>query len=104
SLGGTSAFTRSVRSPADECAAGAWSWSPGGSRRGIAEESTGSPKFLENPHCPFAHGQSTPAGLRVPDRYGTAAWPLVSELQGLPQLGFRRSITWSSVSLVTRPR
>ena len=26
SLGGTSAFTRSVRSPADECAAEAWSW------------------------------------------------------------------------------
>jgi hypothetical protein len=25
-LGGTSASTRSVRSPADECAAGAWSW------------------------------------------------------------------------------
>src|SRR5262249_45780771 len=33
SLGGTSASTRSVRSPADECAAGAWSWSPGSSGR-----------------------------------------------------------------------
>jgi hypothetical protein len=54
SFGGTSAFTRSVRSPADECAAGAWSWSPGSSRRDFAEETTGSPKFLGNPDCPFA--------------------------------------------------
>jgi hypothetical protein len=35
SLGGTSASTRSVRSPADECAAGAWSWSPGSSGRDL---------------------------------------------------------------------
>ena len=33
SFGGTSRFTRSVRSPADECAAEAWSWSPGDSGR-----------------------------------------------------------------------
>jgi len=50
SLGGTAAFTRSVRSPADECAAEAWSWSPGISGRDIAEETTGSPKFLGNPN------------------------------------------------------
>jgi hypothetical protein len=48
------AFTRSVRSPADECAAEAWSWSPGSSGRDFAEETTGSPKFLGNPKCPFA--------------------------------------------------
>jgi len=47
--------TRSFRSSADECAAKAWSWSPGGSSREDAEETTGSPKFLENLKCPFAH-------------------------------------------------
>ena len=55
SFGGTSAFTRSVRSPADECTAGAWSWSPDVSSRDLAEETTGPPKFLGNPNCPFAH-------------------------------------------------
>ena len=50
-LGGTRCF----RSPTDECAVGAWSWSPGISSRDIAEETTGSPKFLGNPNCPFAH-------------------------------------------------
>jgi len=54
SLGGASAFTRWFRSWADECAAQAWSWSPGISSRGIAKETAGSPKFLGNPHCPFA--------------------------------------------------
>jgi hypothetical protein len=54
SFGGTSAFTRCFRSPTDECAAEAWSWSPGSSGRDAAEETTGSPKFLGNPKCPFA--------------------------------------------------
>ena len=47
--------TRCFRSPADECAAEAWSWSPGISGRDVAEETTGSRKFLGNPTCPFAH-------------------------------------------------
>ena len=38
--------TRCVRSLADECTAKAWSWSPGVSSRDVAEEATGSPKFL----------------------------------------------------------
>ena len=101
SLGGTSAFTRSFRSPADECAAEAWSWSPGISGRDFAEETTGSPKFLGNPDCPFAHVQSTPAGLLAPDHYGAAAWPLVIEQQRLPRKVFRRSIAWLSDSLST---
>ena len=67
SFGGTSALTRSVRSPADECAAEAWSWSPGVSSRDFTEETTGPRKFLGNPDCPFAHVQSTPAGLLAPD-------------------------------------
>ena len=50
SFGGTFAFTRSFRSPADEWAADAWSWSPGISGRVLTEETTGSPKFLGNPH------------------------------------------------------
>lgn len=54
SFDGTSAFTRSFRSPADECTAEARSWSPGSSSRDVAEETTGSPKFLGNPKRPFA--------------------------------------------------
>ena len=60
--------TRSVRSSVDECAAEAWSCSPGDSGREITEETTGSPKFLGNPNSPSAHVQSTPAGLLAPDR------------------------------------
>src|SRR5262249_11400777 len=61
----------------------------------------GSRKFLGNPNYPFAHVQSTPAGLRAPDRCGVAAWPLVSEQQRLPRKVFRRSIAWLSGSLST---
>jgi hypothetical protein len=67
--------------------------SPG---RELAEEATGSRKFLGNPDCPFAHVQSTPAGLRPPDHCGGAAWPLGSQKQGLPRKVFRRSIAWLS--------
>ena len=101
SFGGTSAFTRCVRSPADECAAEAWSWSPGISGRALAEETTGPRKFLGNPDCPFAHVQSTPAGLLAPDRflYSAAAWPSVFQQRRLPRKVFRRSIAWLSDSL-----
>src|SRR5262249_28943447 len=51
---GPRASPRSFRSPADECTAGAWSGSPGISGRHFAEETTGSPRFLGNPDCPFA--------------------------------------------------
>src|SRR5262245_49767166 len=47
---------------------------------------------------------STPAGLRAPDQYGVAAWPLVCEQQRLPQRVFRRSIAWLSDSLSTLRR
>jgi hypothetical protein len=94
SYGGTSALTRSFRSPTDECAAEAWSSSPGAPAGIFAEETTGSPKFLGNPNCPFAHVQSTPAGLLAPDQYGAAAWPLVCEKQRLPRKVFRSSIAW----------
>jgi hypothetical protein len=71
----------------------------------VAEETTGSRKFLGNPHCPFAHVQSTPAGLLTPDHCGAAAWPLVCEKQGLPRKVFRRSIAWHSdwLSTLRRP-
>ena len=104
SFGGTSASTRSLRSPADECAAGAWSWSPGVSGREFAEETAGSRKFLGNPDCPFAHVQSTPAGLRSPDHCGGAAWPPVPQKRGLPRKVFRRSIAWLSDWLSTLRR
>jgi hypothetical protein len=71
---------------------------------GVAEETTGSPKFLGNPDCPFAHVQSTPAGLLAPDHYDAAAWPLVCEKQRLPRKVFRRSIAWLSDSLSTLRR
>ena len=64
--------------------------------RELAEEATGSRKFLGNPDCPFAHVQSTPAGLRSPDHCGGAARPLGSQKQGLPRKVFRRSIAWLS--------
>jgi len=101
SFGGTSAFTRSFRSPTDECTAEAWSWSPGNSGRVRAEETTGPRKFLENLDCPFAHVQSTPAGLLAPDHYGAAAWPSVFQQRRLPRKVFRRSIAWLSDSLST---
>jgi hypothetical protein len=94
-------FHSLLRSSADEWAAKAWSWSPGSSGRDVAEETTGSPKFLGNPDCPFAHVQSTPAGLLAPDHCGVAAWPLVCEQQRLPRKVFRRSIAWLSDSLST---
>ena len=102
SLGGTSVCTRSFRSLVDECPTKAWSWlarclQPGNS----AEETAGSRKFLGNLDCPFAHVQSTPAGLLTPDRYSAAAWPLVCEKQRLPRKVFRRSIAWLSDWLST---
>lgn len=101
SLGGTSAFTRCFRSSEDECAIEAWSWCPGISIRGSTEETTGAPKFLENPNNPFAHVPATPAGLLAPDRCGAAVWPLVIERQRLPRGVFRRSIAWLLDSLST---
>jgi hypothetical protein len=70
----------------------------------ITEEATGSRKFLGNPHCSFAHVQSTPAGLLAPDHYGAATWPLVCEQQRLPRKVFRRSIAWPSNWLSTLRR
>ncbi len=70
----------------------------------VAEGTTGSPKFLGTPHCPFAHVQSTPAGPLAPDQYSAAAWPLVCEQQRLPRKVFRRSIAWLSDSLSTLRR
>ena len=56
------------------------------------------------PQLPVCHVQSTPAGLRAPDRYSAAAWPLVCEKQRLPRKVFRRSIAWRSGSLSTLRR
>ena len=44
------------------------------------------------PRLPVCPVQSTPAGPLAPDRYGAAAWPLVSEQQRLPRKVFRRSL------------
>ena len=55
SLGGTSAFTRYVSSPADECTAKAWSWSSGGSSRKFAEERTGFSQVPGEPRLSVCH-------------------------------------------------
>jgi hypothetical protein len=73
--------TRSLRSRADECAAQAWSWSPGGSCRDLAEETSGSPKFLGNPHRPFAH---------VPLRRRQDRWHQTIQCSGVA-LGHRKA-------------
>ena len=105
SLGGTSAFTRSFRSAADECAAEAGSWSPGSSGRDVAEETTGSPKVPGGPRLSVcACATPTPAGPRAPDRYRAAAWPWVIERPRLPRGVFRRSIAWLPDSLFTLRR
>ncbi len=69
-----------------------------GSRRGN-DRSSQVPGEPQN--CPFAHVQSTPAGLPAPDHYGAAAWPLVFQKQRLPRKVFRSSIAWLSDSLST---
>ena len=98
-------FTRWIRSPADECTAGAWSCSPGVLRPGLAEETTGPPKFLGNPHCPFAHVPfRRRRGCLHQTIHSAAAWPLVSQRQRLPRKVFRRSIAWLSDSLCTLRR
>ncbi len=102
SLGGTSAFTRSFRSPVDECTAEAWSWSPGISAR---EYCRGNDRISQVPGepqlsvCTCSH--PTPAGLLAPDHHGAATWPLVCEKQRLPRKVFRRSIAWLSDWLST---
>jgi len=102
SLGSTSACTRSVRSWADECAAQAWSWSPGGSSR---ECRRGNDRISQVPGEPRLSvctcSTPTPAGPLAPDHYSAAAWPLVIERQRLPRKVFRRSIAWLSDSLST---
>ena len=104
SLGGTSVPLVVFAPLADECTAEAWSWLPGISSRDVSEETAGSPKFLGNPDCPFAHVQSTPAGLRAPDHCSAAAWPLVNQKQRLPRKVFRSSIAWLSDWLSTLRR
>ena len=69
-----------------------------GSRRGSDRISQvpGEPQ-----NCPFAHVQSTPAGLPAPDHCSAAAWPLVFQQQRLPRKVFRSSIAWLSDWLST---
>ena len=96
--------TRCFRSPADECAAGAWSWSPGNSGRDVAEETTGSPKFLGNLDCPSARVLTDAGRTPAPDHFGAAAWPPHAQVQRLPRVDSRRSIARLSDSLSTLRR
>ena len=98
------ACTRSFRSSTDECAAEAWSSSPGISSREGCRGNDRISQVPGEPQCPFAHVQSTPAGLLAPDHCGVAAWPLVCEQQRLLRKVFRRSIAWLSDWLSTLRR
>ena len=96
--------TRSFRSPADECAAEAWSWSPGGSGREFPRRRQDLPSSWRISIVRLHVFLPTPAGLLAPDQYSAAAWPLVIERQRLPRKVFRRSIAWLSDSLSTLRR
>ena len=74
-------------------------------RPGISEETTGSPKFLGNPDCPFAHVLAD-AGRTAhtrPLRCSSMA-PGNRTVQRLPHWVFRRSIAWLSDWLSTLRR
>ena len=79
----------------------AWSWSPGISGRDFAEETTGSPKFLGNPDCPFALfiDPGRTAGTRPLRCRDAASWYVNSD--GSREEVFRRSIARLSDSLST---
>ena len=73
-------------------------------RRDVAEEATGSPKFLGNLNNPSAMFQTDAGRTACTRPYSAAAWPLVIERQRLPRKVFRRSIAWLSDSLSTLRR
>jgi hypothetical protein len=95
--------TRCVRSSTDECAAEAWSWSPGSPAGKLPRRRQDLPSSWET-QISVCTCSATPAGLLAPDHYGVAAWPLVCEKQRLPRGVFRRSIAWLSDSLSTHHR
>jgi hypothetical protein len=64
----------------------AWSWSPGVSGRDSSAETTGSPKFLGNLDCPFAHVLRRRQDCLRQTCTATAAWPL-GENKGSHDLG-----------------
>ena len=88
------------RSPTVECAARAWSWSPGVSGRETAEERAGSPKFLGNLDSSVCH---VPNRRRRDCLRQTIAaqqrGPWSSQGKGSHDWDFRRSIAWPSDSL-----
>jgi hypothetical protein len=55
-------------------------------RPGIAVETTGSPKFLGNPDCPFAHVLRPRQDCSFQTACGTAAWPPLCKRRRLPRL------------------
>ena len=66
-------------------------------------ETTGSPKFLRNPHCLFA--MISDSGRRVDFRpYETTSRPPLVTRRRLPQGNFRSSIAWLPDSLSTLRR
>ena len=72
---------------------------------GIAEETTGAPKFLGNPDCPFAH---VPIRRRQDCLHQTITvqqrGPWLHNGKGSHERVFRRSIAWLSDSLSTLRR
>ncbi len=94
-------ITRWVRSPADECTAGAWSWSPGISSRVSPRKRQDLPSSwgtrLSVCTCSGDAGRTA----RTRPVHSAAAWPPVYEQRRLPRKVFRRSIAWLSDSLCT---
>jgi len=67
----------------------------------VAEEATGSPKFLGNLISVCTCSKPTPAGLLAPDRKVKQRGPWSSKGKGSHDWVFRRSIAWLSDSLFT---
>ena len=80
--------TRCVRSLADECAAEAWSWSPGISGREFAEETSRISQVPGEPQLSVCTcSRPTPAGLLAPDHTVQQRGPWSSNRQRLPRIG-----------------
>ena len=72
--------------------------------RMLPVETTGSPKFLGNPHCFFARFYDSGGTACPPCHDGAAAWPPLEERRRLPHWDFRSSMAWLQSSLSTLRR
>ncbi len=91
-----------VCSSTTECAVEAWSCSPGGSSRDVAEETDRISQVPGEPQSSVCTcSKPTPAGLLTPDHTVQQRGPCSSQGRGSHDWVFRRSIAWLSDSLST---